>query len=65
MKLSRIVINVNADGKEVGRPISRSKRKIREVDDFIAFLIGTEVNVVFVKETVTDNGRLVRVYNMI
>lgn len=65
MKLKGIVIGVNPDGKEVRRHINRDIKKTPEDNDFSAFQIGTGVRVVYVKATVTHNGKLVRVYNTI
>ena len=65
MKLNGMVIGVNTDGKEVRRHISRDIKKIPEDGDFSAFQIGTIVRVEYVKAAVTDNGKLVRVYNTI
>ena len=65
MKLNGMVIGVNSDGKEVRRHISRIIRKMPEDDDFSAFQIGTGVRVEYVKAAVTDNGKLIRLYNTI
>ena len=65
MKLNGIVIGVNSDGKEVRRHINRIIRKMPEDGDFSAFQIGTGVRVEYVKATVTDNGKLIRLCNTI
>ena len=65
MKLNGIVIGVNADGKEVRRHINRDIKKIPKDGDFSAFQIGTGITVEYVKATVTDNGKLIRLYSTI
>jgi hypothetical protein len=65
MKLKGIVIGVNPDGKEVRKHIERDVKELPKDNDFSAFQIGTKINVVYVKATVTHNGKLVRVYNTV
>ena len=65
MKLKGMVIGVNSDGREVRRHISRIIKKMPEDGDFSAFQIGTRITVEYVKATVTDNGKLIRLYSTI
>ena len=65
MKLKGLVIGVNPDRKEVRRHINRGIKKLPKDNDFSAFQIGTKINVVYMKATVTHNGKLVRVYKTI
>jgi hypothetical protein len=65
MKLKGLVIGMNPDGKEVRKHIDRKVKELPRDNDFSAFQIGTGVRVEYVKATVTDDGKLVRVYNTI
>lgn len=65
MKLKGLVIGTNSDGKEVRRHIDRKIKKIPKDNDFSAFQIGSGIEIHFVKATVTDNGRLIHIFNTI
>ncbi len=65
MKLKGLVIGSNSDGKEVRRHIDRNIKKIPKNNDFSAFQIGTGIDIHYVKATITDDGKLVHIFNTI
>lgn len=65
MKLKGVVIGVKPDGKEIRFNIDRKIGKIPKNNDFSAFQIGAGVKIRYVRATVTDQGRLLYVFNTI